>query len=55
MYGAALPTTGLAGLMILGHTFGLGSLVVAGIGLVGMGVIAYRYGSRVVRRNRVAR
>lgn len=55
MYGAALPTTGLAGLLIFGHSVGLDTLVLAGVGVVGAGVIAYRYGSRAVRRNRVAR
>lgn len=54
MYQGALPTTGLGGLVIAGHAFGVDTMVLGAVAIIGIGVVAYRYGSRAVRRNRAA-
>jgi hypothetical protein len=48
-YGNALPLTGGAGTLFLGHFLGLDDIIAAAITAVLFGIATYRYGSRIGR------
>jgi hypothetical protein len=53
-YGNVLPLTG-AGIGIgAGYVFGVSQIIMTGVGIVLIGIVAYRYGSRLTRRRRGA-
>lgn len=54
MYNGILPVTGAAGFMLFGHSVGMDTFILVAVGLIGTGVVLYRFGSRAVRRNRAA-
>ncbi len=52
-YGNALPMTGGAGFLVLGHLFGLDDIIGVAIVAVLFGIAAFRYGSRIGRARKV--